>query len=344
MFGADVLAAVEAAYDLDAGEEDWLRALASRLAAPFGATGVAGFCVSLGDTPQPRSYVEAGVVPSIHRAVVSRGHPEMPDVFKLDGMYRSLGIGLASELLGDGPENWAFVKGMFQRGGFEDCAALLAYDGMTETAAFTSYITKPSALTRRSRAVWRRIATHVSAGLRLRRRLQVIARVERIDHGEAVLRPDGRIAHASEVAANRSAREGLREAVRAADRARAKLRHADPERALELWRGLVAGRWSLLDHFDSDGRRFVVAFRNDPEPASWRRLSETERQVIEYASLGLSNKEIAYALGRGVTTVSTHVGSGLRKLGGLSRTALCTLAGELAADAIRPRRRATSSK
>jgi hypothetical protein len=52
-------------------------------------------------------------------------------------------------------------------------------------------------------------------------------------------------------------------AAKAIDRARSRARSNEDE-ALELWQGLVAGRWSLVEQFDSDGRRFLVARKNDP--------------------------------------------------------------------------------
>ena len=53
--------------------------------------------------------------------------------------------------------------------------------------------------------------------------------------------------------------------MRRRERARSKRERADPDCALALWEGLVAGRWSLVDHFESDGKRFVVAHKNDPD-------------------------------------------------------------------------------
>src|SRR6266481_4745371 len=54
---------------------------------------------------------------------------------------------------------------------------------------------------------------------------------------------------------------------RAIDRARGRLRHDTPEETVALWKVLVGGRWSLVDHFERDGRRYVVACRDAPELA-----------------------------------------------------------------------------
>jgi DNA-binding NarL/FixJ family response regulator len=106
----------------------------------------------------------------------------------------------------------------------------------------------------------------------------------------------------------------LREGVRAIERARGPLRRRDPREAIELWRGLVAGLWSLVDHFDSDGRRYLVAHRNDPRTPDPRGLTERERQIVAYADLGQSNKHIAYQLGLSPSTVAVHLARAREKL------------------------------
>jgi DNA-binding CsgD family transcriptional regulator len=87
------------------------------------------------------------------------------------------------------------------------------------------------------------------------------------------------------------------------------------EEALLLWPGLVARRWSLVDRFESDGRRFIVARRNEPRPAGPLALSLRERQVLGHMVQGDSVKLTAYSLGVSPGTVS-DVASVLRlKLG-----------------------------
>jgi DNA-binding NarL/FixJ family response regulator len=94
---------------------------------------------------------------------------------------------------------------------------------------------------------------------------------------------------------------------------------SNPDSALALWEGLVAGRWSLVDHFDSDGRRFVVARRNDPDSDDPRGLSARERQVAEFVGLGRASKEIAYAFGVSTSAVSNSITRIQAKLGLESR-------------------------
>jgi DNA-binding NarL/FixJ family response regulator len=92
------------------------------------------------------------------------------------------------------------------------------------------------------------------------------------------------------------------------------MRKTDPEKALEIWKALVRGRWSIVDWFDSDGRRFVLAIPNEPHLTDPRGLTERESQVVAYAALGNTNKMIAYHLGLSTSRVSMLLRSAMRKL------------------------------
>src|SRR5262249_47364907 len=122
--------------------------------------------------------------------------------------------------------------------------------------------------------------------------------------------------HARDRAAtDRESRTALRDAARRIDRARGPLRRRDPDEALAIWRGLVEARWSLVDHFDSDGRRFLIVERNDPRLTRPEALSDRERQVLAYRALGHSLKLIGYELGLSIATVSETARTGMRRLG-----------------------------
>lgn len=127
--------------------------------------------------------------------------------------------------------------------------------------------------------------------------------------------PDGRIEHAEAPAQGKLAREVLRRSAAALDRARGPLRRTDQDEALAVWKALVAGRWSLVDHVDTDGRRFVLARRNDPDAPDVRGLTLREQQVLGYVALGHANKTIAYELGLTTSTVAGHLAKARQKLG-----------------------------
>lgn len=170
----------------------------------------------------------------------------------------------------------------------------------------------------RIKGIWTRVGAHLSSGLRLRTALG-----DRGEEGaEAIVGVDGKVKHAAGPAEARDARDVLREAVRAMERARGPMRRRDPEAALELWTALVHGRWSLVDYWDRDGRRFFAAHPNAPGAQDPRRLSAREISALTITVEGATPKEVAYALGISHSNVRALIASTLRKLGLRSRAEL----------------------
>lgn len=157
-----------------------------------------------------------------------------------------------------------------------------------------------------------KLATHVAASQRLR------GRTISPDAADAVLSAHGKVLHVSGGAQHDRAAldEGRRR------REAAKKSPHDADRALEIWQGLVAGRWSLVDHFDSDGKRFVLAMKNAPEVNPRAGLSALELRVSSLASMGHRDKEIAYALGVTMPSVAAALHRSRAKLKVGSRAAL----------------------
>jgi DNA-binding CsgD family transcriptional regulator len=140
--------------------------------------------------------------------------------------------------------------------------------------------------------IWTRVAAHLAAAYRMRRAGASASAAD------AVLSPSGRVEHAEPAAQGASDRSALSRGAKRMDLARGKLRRDDPRAAVDLWRALVAGRWSLVDHFDHDGRRFLLARRNEHAPTvSLGTLSPRQRDVLALAALGYGNKLIGYQLG-----------------------------------------------
>jgi DNA-binding NarL/FixJ family response regulator len=117
-------------------------------------------------------------------------------------------------------------------------------------------------------------------------------------------------------------RKQVREAAIRIDRAGGELHRGDPEEASELWKGLVEGRLSMVDWFDHDGRRYVLALHNPPHVKDPSSLTERETQVCAYVCLGESNKLISYRLGVGQACVSSTLRSAMHKLGVQTRAQL----------------------
>lgn len=172
---------------------------------------------------------------------------------------------------------------------------------------------------------WARIASHLGAAVRLRRRLARAGGttdVPALAPADAVFSPEGRAEHADGDAKQPPALERLRASVLEMERVRRKPSRAGGASSLERWHGLVDARWSLLDHFESGSKRYIVARENQPQPPGVAALTLRERQVVAYAALGHDNKVIAYDLGIAHSTVRVLMARAAAKFGVQNREQL----------------------
>ena len=313
---ADVVSILEGAYDVTPCTLDWLRLFIER-SAPFLDRGLGQFASmwNLGQGVDPTTVVSHRMDDRLRdallqAAVVSRSaHKQAASAMVL---------GTAMQRVGDDADGQADVHEMARRflhpfGGREVLFLKIA-DPSGRLIVLAIPAPDDRLPSRGEAMMWSRIAAHVAAGARLRAAASVHGG-DPFDGVDAVLSPSGALHHAAPGAQDRGSRETLRQAARDVDRARSRAGRADANSALDLWQGLVAGRWSLVDRFDSDGRRFVVARRNDPDVPDPRALTRRERQVLAYAAMGQPLKLIAYALGLSVSTIALYRGRAMRKLG-----------------------------
>jgi len=211
---------------------------------------------------------------------------------------------------------------------FTDGVGIVGIDAAGCGVALACLSHRQATLSRATRMRWTRVGVHLAAAARLRRALQAPA-----SQPEAVLRPSGHVEHAEGDAKKRAARTAPRDRAVAIDRARGRLRRSDPDAALETWRGLVSGRWSLVDRFESDGRRYVVAHRNEAAPARMLALTLRERQVVGHVLLGHSSKLVAYTLGVSAAAVSASLQSALQKIAVRNAAQLLEACGGIATNA-----------
>jgi DNA-binding CsgD family transcriptional regulator len=145
------------------------------------------------------------------------------------------------------------------------------------------------------------------------------------------MQPHGETEHLAGAAKSPNSRESMRTQAIEIDRARRPVRRKKEGGALDLWKDLAAGRLTLLDHFDRDGRRYILARCNDPRIAKPVKLSPRQRAVVTYVALGHSNKLIAYELGLSASTVSMQVAGAMSRLGVGSRVELVQVFGRVIA-------------
>ncbi|HEY1953968.1 MAG TPA: helix-turn-helix transcriptional regulator [Polyangiaceae bacterium] len=311
---------MESAYDLGAPDNaTWLARVTEATRAELGfEDGVVAYTYEVAENGwiTPHDVVLAGAAPEVAADLLNPGAFPPEDAAAIIKTHTTSGVGLATRISAQAKTEVgrAYFHRVLSARGFVDAITLNATDPTRHGVLFFAPMRHapkivPS-LTRR----YAMLGAHLAAGLRLRRAASAL-------RDEAVLDTNGKVAHATGSATAVSARESLRTAVRAVDRARGKMRKRDPVGALEIWRGLVAGRWSLVDRFESDGRHFLVAHPNPPDARDPRALTARERQVAGFVALGQSNKMIAYELGISASTVGVLAARAAKKLGLRSRAA-----------------------
>jgi DNA-binding CsgD family transcriptional regulator len=316
-----ILDVVEAAYAIELDEGAWLDGVLDTAVTTIDrGLGIVGFFFEASGTEPFREWgvTGAGALPSGWREARRQAGGILSDPQVVRRFFLEAPVGTASQRLRTLPDELKASFAAASSMGMMDFAAIVAADPTGFGCVITAPLPAPTPLATHEVQRWSQVAAHVTAGLRLRRSLAGAP--------EAILSPSGKLVHAEPTAQSEQAREALRNAALILDRVRSARGHRDPDEALGAWEALVSGRWSVVDHFDSDGRRYLVARRNDPDAPARERLTSRECQMLEYAARGHSNKLIAYELGLAVSTVATHIASAASKLGCSSRVALVQLA------------------
>jgi DNA-binding CsgD family transcriptional regulator len=316
----DVLSIIEAAYAESADADEWL---GGALAAMHAQLDQGGGVLARRFHLQPASIWQGatravGVAPedvaATDRAAAYLADLPGPEAMAVARQMFPLAPVAArlSHLIG--PSMMANLVTNYSRP-VTDSVGVVAADPSGHGCVFFRIEEKARPPSRRAIVLWERIAAHLVTGYRLAR--------ERHGKAEAVLDPGGKVLH-REKEVTRDDASTLSDAAKGIDRARGRLRRVDPERALDLWKGLVSGRWSLVDQFDLDGRRLVVAKRNTITPHAWSAVSEREAQILAYLAEGQAPKLIAYQFGMSMASVYADLSRIMRKLSVGSRLELIT--------------------
>ncbi len=321
---ADWIGLAESAYRLDGELDDWVG-------------GVRDACGAILDQGLGVAVHTFRTTPTTLRTesiAVHAGPPGFEDIVRAanesaspEGVARFLGWGTSVMTMSEAifaplpEERDTFMEA--SRSTLQDVLGVMVLCGGGRGMSISIPIPETRAATPIERRHLGRIGAHLAAGLRLRASLAADPASLDDDDAEAVLDPTGAVRDAHGQASGEQPRARLRHAVHQLEQARSRSRREDPE-SLGLWEGLVAGRWSLVDRFDSDGRRFIVAHRNEPRLGDPRGLSTREHQVCEHVGTGRSNKEIAYEFGVTESAVANAAGRAQRKLGLSSRLELAS--------------------
>ncbi len=314
-----VIAMAERCYDLDTADADWFRrVLAAGLPLLDHGLGVVGFVFVKPPAPGRIEIVDVCVpsgpedFPIRHAKAFSTLPPEL--LHRETQHARVATLSERSDILAVWTRQVDYAK---------DALGITALDPDGHGLQIMAPLPRVTKLIQYERELWQMLAAHLSASHRLRRALrkeQAESRStdrQRLPRGaEAVIEPKSfEVVEAVGDASKTAYTKVLREKAIAIDEARVQLRAENPVRALKIWSALVRGRWSIVDHFDSDDRRYVLAIPNPPHITDPRGLSDREEQVIAYARLGMSHAHIGYHLGISRSTVTKALASAMRKLG-----------------------------
>lgn len=196
-----------------------------------------------------------------------------------------------------------------------------------DRVSFVAVADRPRTLRPERKRVVAMFVAHFAAMTRLRRHLRSDAAP---DDADAVLDGRGRLLHATKEA--ESVRESLIDAVVRSDRARGAMRRRDPEGATAVWRALVAGRYTLVESVERDGKRLLLARRNPPSTRGLSALDPSEAACAYYTALGHPQKLIAYELGLTPSAAARLTRSALAKLRLPNAQALVAVVGPLLRD------------
>jgi DNA-binding CsgD family transcriptional regulator len=310
---ADLVAVIEAAYCVERDETSWIAGMVDAIAPSFPqALGAAGYAYDITNEGRVRARSFVARSTRVEPGEVMEWLQRVPPPY-VEAVWAKLACAYASEA--PGFDDLEIVRDFMRPRGIADVFGVNGASPTGQGCVICVELAEAGVCSPAARATWTRIARHIAAGHRLRRRLDG----HKHEDADAILDARGRLAHAEREAQSAAARTALEAAVVRMDRARGALRWTAPSAAVEEWRGLVAARWSLVDAFDAGGERYVVARRNDPNLPGPEVLSPRERQVLAYAAMGNANKMIAYTMGISVSTVGVLLSRCVRKLRVTSR-------------------------
>jgi len=324
----DLVSIVEAAYRLHLDDDGWLRGIV-RAARPALGTGegALGFLVDANSGRDGLVQILAAAGEGLDERDFELFHRlnQFPSTAGLrDRFLRAGPAGTVGRTLREAFAQPGGFGAVMRSAGVLDSVYVLCGDTLGLSCVLASPCRSPLSVSPERWTALAQLAAHVAAAYRLRRHSPGAW-----DHAdasvEAILDPTGNVQHALGQAKAPRCRLALRTAAAAADRARGRMRWTEPESAVAMWAALVAGRWSLVETFDTDGRRFMVARRDEPDVIARASLSVRECQVAALVAIGHANKVVAYELGVSVSTVGTHLASAMHKLGVRTRNDLLQL-------------------
>jgi DNA-binding CsgD family transcriptional regulator len=310
---SDLVQVLEALYEVEQPRTSWLRGVIKAAGSTLDrGAGVAMILYDVsGDAPKI-DEIDAINVDASCFAMGIDTHNDAGFAESVLTSYRNNVCATAAEYVRD-PQVLRAMRQCYARVGVQDQVLINGANSSGIGCALYVLSKTHLRLTAVERDLMTRIATHLSAAYRLQRLLEALNEGDGLI--DALLNIDGQVEHAEVAASSYEARRSLTTAVKLREWARASSGRGDPWRATSAWKPMVEGRWSLVDGYEPNGRRYIAARANEPLLIGPPMLSPRERQVAYLAGLGRSNKVIAYELGLAHATVRVLVARAAYKLG-----------------------------
>jgi DNA-binding NarL/FixJ family response regulator len=317
---------IRAAYDVDRDEEAWVEGIVRATSECFG-TDAGAYVVPGEDLRTLRSFTAVGDTYRAWAAAAMRMQGSVPaDVLRVlyaGGPFINLWSERSDHLRVTAPPHEAteFLEAADQMQLAMGGDTIGIFGGSTNGGLMLCAHRGTRSLAPRTRWALRHVAVHIDAAFRLRSSRDV--------------EPDAIVAETGEVLERRIALDdeavehGVREMTLSA-----RLAEREPEHAVSVWRGLIAGRWSLVQAREQGRRRIMLLRRNElPDIKGDDPVARRISSVADLAARGHSNKLIAYELGLPASTVASDLRTVLTRLGLSRRTELVRLLAHVEGDA-----------
>jgi len=166
--------------------------------------------------------------------------------------------------------------------------------------------------------VFRRLAANLASAFRCRRRLSAL-QVSAASDSNGTANAETQERFAEIVGA---AREQLRTSPPPVDEPRTTTKRQARRNAPNFTHPSSRSNLTLLHTFEENGRRYVVARENETQSRGVAALTQREREIVEHATNGFTNKQIAYNLGISNATVRVLMARAANRIGVRTRREL----------------------
>lgn len=315
-------------YDLELSEQEWVTQLTRGIGKFIdGGNGTLGCIFRMGrqvEMPVLKAIEADDEVPAFIqylRATEQASGGKALDADRFGSLFAASGMGTLSANR-SAEMAYQVFRQEFEVDGVLDAAGLIIPHAESRSFIFfTSRQKELGAVSERARPRWIELQNHIAAVYDLRHHL----RRDAFQETDAVwFNTRGKCVESGPVVSD-SIRDRLREAVQLRENARLGNTASKRVDLQTYWSNVLSGNWAIVDRFDSDGRRHIIALPVSKAGDNVRGLSDRERQIMDLLGDGLANKVIAYELGISTPAVASHLSHIYGKIGIRDRGAMVQL-------------------